>query len=241
MFSKTLIRVLAAGLILASSGILAVFAHSAPYGGDGRPRKPTLADTVRLNVYADNWFDLYINGERIAVDSIRFLPHNVVAVDVLPEYPMHIAVMARDNADPETGMEYANTNIGDGGFILKLGDGTVTSAAWKVQVVSRGPLNGDVSNPRVEQSPIPDNWFLPDFDDSGWSAATEYGEEAIGPKDVFHDYDFDGARFIWSRDVRLDNTVLFRHTAIRPPDGVERADFRGINALPLGPTGGRRR
>ena len=35
--------------------------------------------------------------------------------------------MAVDNADPETGMEYANTNIGDGGFILKLGDGTVTN------------------------------------------------------------------------------------------------------------------
>jgi hypothetical protein len=32
------------------------------------PRKPRSADTVRANVYADNSFKLYINGELIAVD-----------------------------------------------------------------------------------------------------------------------------------------------------------------------------
>ena len=58
-----------------------------------------MADTLRVNVYADNWFVLYINGKLTAVDPIPFTPHNVVSVDILPEYPMTIAVMARDNAD----------------------------------------------------------------------------------------------------------------------------------------------
>lgn len=93
--------------------------------------KPTISDTVKANVYADNWFTLYINGEHIAVDSIKFMPHNVVSVDILPTYPMTIAVMAKDNADSQTGMEYANTSIGDAGFILKFGDGTVTNASGK--------------------------------------------------------------------------------------------------------------
>ena len=101
-------------------------------------RKPRIEDTIQANVYADNSFKLYINGELVAVDSISFVPHNVVSVDVLPAYPMTIAVMGIDNADPKTGMEYANTNIGDGGFILKLGDGTVTKATWKAKMTATG-------------------------------------------------------------------------------------------------------
>lgn len=41
-------------------------------------------DTVKANMYADNWFMLYINGKLVAVDSIKFIPHNVVSVDILP-------------------------------------------------------------------------------------------------------------------------------------------------------------
>ena len=80
--------------------------------------KPTMADTIRVNVYADNWFVLFINGKLTAVDSIPFTPHNVMSFDILPEYPMTIAVMVKDNADPKTGLEYGD-HIGDGGFILK--------------------------------------------------------------------------------------------------------------------------
>ncbi len=79
---------------------------------------------------------LYINGELVAVDSITFVPHNVISVDLLPSYPMTIAVIAKDNFDARTGMEYANTNIGDGGFILKLSDGTVTNGEWKAKRIS---------------------------------------------------------------------------------------------------------
>ena len=45
--------------------------------------KPSMADTIKANVYADNWFIMYINGKLTAVDSIDFIPHNVVSVDIL--------------------------------------------------------------------------------------------------------------------------------------------------------------
>ncbi len=233
-------HILSATLVLALA--LAAFAFAqAPRDGAPRPRKPTIADTIKLNVYADNWFQLYINGELVAVDPIPFLPHNVVSVDVLPAYPMTIAVMAKDNADRDTGMEYANTNIGDGGFILKLGDGTVTNASWRSLVVSRGPLGGDTVHPRTQHDPLPENWYAPDFDDRAWANATAYGEEMVGPKQPFYEYDFSGARFIWGPDLKLDNTVLFRCTVMQPPDGVSQTDFSAINDLPMGPSGGRRR
>jgi hypothetical protein len=202
-----------------------------PPGPQRKVRKPGMSDTIKANIYADNWFILYVNGELVAVDSIKFIPHNVISVDLLPTYPMTIAAMARDNADPKTGMEYANTNIGDGGFILKFGDGTVTDARWKARAFSRGPIERDTKNPRVENLPVPENWYAVDFDDSGWRPAKEYPEEQVGPKQPFYDHDFAGAKFIWSDDIELDNTVVFRHTVQRPPDGKTRPDFSNLNNL----------
>lgn len=199
-------------------------------------RKPQVSDTVRANVYADNWFMLYINGELVAVDSIRFLPHNVISVDVLPQYPMTLAVMAKDNADPQTGMEYANTQIGDAGFILKLGDGTVTDASWQALRISHGPVDGDTQHPRVENSDVPENWFGIDFDDGGWKSAHEYTIEEVDPKQPYFEHDFADAMFIWTDDLALDNTVLFRKVVTAPPDGKARPDFSNLNnVVPASP------
>lgn len=187
-------------------------------GGPPGVVKPKMDDTVKANVYADNWFVLYINGKMTAVDSIDFIPHNVVSVDILPEYPMTIAVIAKDNADPKTGLEYGD-HIGDGGFILKFGDGTVTSAKWKAKCFFTGPLDRDVKSPKVRHDPIPDNWWAVDFDDSKWAFATEYTEERVNPKESFFKLDFKDAKFIWTADLDLDNTVVFRHR-------VEKSDWK---------------
>lgn len=192
--------------------------------GEGRPPgkpdnkgliKPTMADTVHVNVYADNWFVMFINGELVAVDSIKFTPHNVVSLDILPEYPMTIAIMAKDNADPKTGLEYGD-HIGDGGFVIKFSDGTVSNATWKAKNFFKGPLDHDAKNPRVEHTPIPDKWWTVDFDDKSWPNATEYTEQRVNPKEPFYQSDFAGAKFIWSEDLDLDNTVIFR-TKIEKP------------------------
>lgn len=189
----------------------------------GKPRrggppglvKPAMSDTVKARVYADNWFMLYVNGELVAVDSIKFTPHNVVSVDILPEYPMTIAVMAKDNADPATGLEYGSS-IGDGGLCLKIGDEIVSGSAWKAKCFSHGPVGGDVSHPVVRDTPIPAGWWKPGFDDSSWPAAKVFKEEEVGPKPPFYEHDFKGAAFIWSDDLALDNTVLFRARIEKP-------------------------
>ncbi|MDR3402915.1 MAG: YHYH protein [Chthoniobacter sp.] len=191
-----------------------------PGGGQGGADnkgliKPRMDDTIKVNIYADNWFVMFINGELVAVDSIKFTPHNVMSIDILPEYPMTIAIMAKDNADPKTGLEYGD-HIGDGGFIIKFSDGTVSNATWKAKNFFKGPLNRDTKNPQVEHIPIPDKWWTVDFDDRAWPNATEFTEERVGPKEHFYKFDFTGAKFIWSDDLDLDNTVIFR-TKIEKP------------------------
>lgn len=187
--------------------------------GKGQPGvvKPRMDDTIRAHIYADNWFVMYINGKLTAVDSIDFIPHNVMALDILPSYPMAIAILAVDNADPKTGLEYGD-HIGDGGFILKFSDGTVTSSQWKSKCFFTGPLNRDVKNPQVKHTPIPDNWWAVDFDDSQWGPATEYSEERVGPKEHFYkpEFDFKGAKWIWTDDLDLDNWVVFRYRVEKP-------------------------
>ena len=186
--------------------------------GGGTPdgkRKPSMSDTIKANIYADNSFILYINEKLVAVDSIEFIPHNVISVDILPEYPMTIAVMAKDNADHETGMEYTN-NIGDGGFILKIGDYILSSREWKAKCFFHGPVNGSTINPQVVHTPIPPDWYSEDFDDSQWGQAKEYNEEEIGPKAPYFEHDFKGAKWIWSHSLKLDNTVIFRYTIDGP-------------------------
>ena len=177
--------------------------------------KPQLADTIQARIYADNWFILCINGRFVAVDPIEFLPHNVVSIDLLPEYPLTIAVLAKDNADPATGLEYGD-HVGDGGFILKFSDGTVTNASWKARCFFRGPLADAARPPRVEHEPIPANWFAVDFADRSWPNATEYTAERVRPKEAFHRTDFAGATWIWTDDLERDNTVIFRTRIERP-------------------------
>jgi hypothetical protein len=178
--------------------------------------RPRLSDTIPVNVYADNWFKLYINGKLVAVDSIDFMPHNVISVDILPEYPMNIAVMAKDGGNAETGLEYNNSNIGDGGFILKIGSDIVTDSSWKAKNFFHGPINSDKENPRVRHLEIPDDWYAIDFDDSSWEQATEYAESVVRPRGTFSETDFDGAKFIWTGDLDLDNTIIFRKRVERP-------------------------
>jgi phosphatidylethanolamine-binding protein (PEBP) family uncharacterized protein len=190
--------------------------------GGGPPGliKPGIADTMKLNVYADNWFMLYVNGRLVAVDPIQFTPHNVVSVDFLPEYPMTIAVLAKDNADPKTGLEYGGS-VGDGGFILKFADGTVTNASWKAKNFFHGPINGDTANPQVKQEPLPANWWAVEFDDSTWKNAKEYTVEEVDPKQPYYENDFEEAKFIWTDDLALDNTIIFR-TKIEKTDWKQR-------------------
>jgi hypothetical protein len=203
-------------------------------GGPPGLVKPSLADTMKLNVYADNGFMLYVNGRLVAGDSIQFTPHNVVSVDFLPEYPMTIAVLAQYNADPKTGMEYG-TSIGDGGFCLKFADGTVTDANWKAKKLFLWSREWRHCQPQVKQEPLPKNWWAVNFDDSTWKNAKEYTIEEVDPKQPYLDNDFEGAKFIWTDDLALDNTVIFR-TKVEKPGWIPRWNTKpdlDVTGVPL--------
>jgi hypothetical protein len=68
----------------------------------------------------------------------------------------------------------------------------------------------------VEYTQIPENWYTVDFDDSAWPNATEYTAERVRPDGNYVAADFSGAKFIWTDDLDLDNTVIFRYKVEKP-------------------------
>ena len=198
-------RIVVLTAILLSGAIIRMApAQRPPERGKGQkkapgPVKPRRTDTIKASVYDDNWFRMYINGKLVAVDPIDFLPHNEVTLDLLPEYPMTIAILAKDNADPKTGLEYGD-HIGDAGLIVKFADGSVSNTKWKTKVLFQGPVGGDAKNPRVRYEPMPANRYAPGFDDSAWANAIQYAEDRVRPDGNYAAADFTGAQFIWSGD-----------------------------------------
>jgi|RhiMethySRZTD1v2_1073278.scaffolds.fasta_scaffold10627_5 hypothetical protein len=64
--------------------------------------------------------------------------------------------------------------------------------------------------------PIPRNWQSPRFNDSNWPRAWEFTDQEIGvtnlPAYTRYPELFEGARWIWSQNLVLDNVVIARKT-----------------------------
>ncbi len=161
---------------------------------------------------ADNYFELYINGKLIGVDATPFTPFNSHVVRFRVKRPYTIAVLAQDWEDKlGVGMEAFQGNVwhsGDGEFVAKFSDGTVTNSTWKAQSFYIAPLQhpddvieyGNIHDtshlggrihplaklPTCREQcfaihyPIPDGWMNPNFDNSKWPQAFEYLDQEVG-------------------------------------------------------------
>ena len=63
--------------------------------------------------------------------------------------------------------------------------------------------------------PAPENWTSATFDDRRWPLAAEWPAALVTdhPSYTRHTKLFEEARFIWTKNLRLDNVVLARYTA----------------------------
>lgn len=181
------------------------------------------ATTARVSgtVYADNSFELWVNGKLVATDPVPFKPFNVVKVSFRASYPMTFAIRAKDYADPDTGLEYDNTKTGDGGLIARFSNGVVTDGSWSVYPTFIGPLDvapciAAPSSCRVERRAEPAGWMRSSFT-GRWPAASTYSAQQVGPHDDYSSVAWGAARFVWGDDLVKDNTVLLRRVVRRAP------------------------
>lgn len=98
---------------------------------------------VEASIYADNFFDFFVNGKLVATDP-RLLPHTAFQ----PTFKLNkgrnnvLAVYLRDNADLSNGLEYGARCAGDGGFRFRaLDDSIISNSDWRCRTVHYGPIN----------------------------------------------------------------------------------------------------
>lgn len=157
-------------------------------------------------VFADNYFELYVNGKLIAVDPVPYTPFNSCVVRFKAKSPITYAVRLVDweenlglGSETNAGSSF---HAGDGGFIASFSDGTVTDSRWKAQTFYIAPLATtncvvDLADGTRQSStcsttpacngtcfalhyPLPPNWFAKTFNDSSWPAASIYTEATVG-------------------------------------------------------------
>ena len=184
----------------------------------------------QAEVWADNWFALYVNGKKVGEDSVPLTTEksfNSEKIKFSATYPLTISVMAKDFTENASGLEYIgkpNQQIGDAGIILQIrevaSDRVIaqTGHDWKVLTINKAPLNPECvksSNPindcKSSNTKVPSTWASPSYKDSSWKLATEFSEEAVGVKDGYFDFTWTpSAALIWSSDLKLDNIILLR-------------------------------
>lgn len=181
-------------------------------------------------VWADNWFSLYVNGTLVGEDSVSITTErsfNAETITFEAAYPLTVAMVSKDYVENETGLEYIgqpNQQMGDGGFIAQFTDNTTgrvvltTSSAWAGLAIETAPLNVDceksvdpLADCRFEQLEEPTGWQTESFDVTNWSRAVEYTAAEVGTKDGYDTITWDSsARLIWGDNLDTQNTILWR-------------------------------
>ena len=200
--------------------------------GSGGSDPAATSSSFTAEVWADNWFALYINGELVGEDSVPITTErsfNAETISFEAAYPLTIAIEVKDFKETDSGLEYigeGNQQMGDGGLIAQITDDAtgeivaVTSSDWSALVVHRAPLNTDCEKDvdpdatcEFEITETPAGWAEAAYDDGGWERATEWTEANVSPKDGYDEIAWDStAQLIWGSDLEVDNTVLLRLT-----------------------------
>ncbi|MBT6093785.1 MAG: hypothetical protein HOH04_02815 [Rhodospirillaceae bacterium] len=150
-------------------------------------------ETFTAYVFADNYFEFYVNGKRLAVDPVPFTPFNSNVIRFTASRPFTVAAMLVDweeslGVGTEQGWG-ASHHPGDGGFVAVIKDANgdtvaITDAGWRVQTYYIAPLqsrnclkvNGGMRDSRGCSSPDRENaqllyaahWRVPE----NWAAKT---------------------------------------------------------------------
>ena len=107
-------------------------------------------ETFAAYIFADNYFELYVNGKLLGVDAIPFTPFNSSVVRFKANRPFTIAVMGVDWEENLGLGSERNRRVayhpGDAGFVAVIKDEkgrtvATTDKSWRAQTFYTAPLN----------------------------------------------------------------------------------------------------
>ncbi|MEO0379424.1 MAG: PEBP family protein, partial [Pseudomonadota bacterium] len=177
------------------------------------------AEEFSADVWADNWFELRVNGTQVAEDSVPITTErsfNAESFDFIAERPFVLGLVAKDFKENDTGLEYIGTRrqqMGDGGVILQVRDASgatvvVSNSDWQCHVIHTAPLDKSCKDERdpvagtapcgYASSEEPAGWDGAGFNASSWASASIYSEGDVDPKRGYDEISWDAsAKLIW--------------------------------------------
>lgn len=205
---------------------VAVALATLAFGSSALAQKQTIA----AKVYADNWFEFYVDGEVVMTDSVPItteMSFNTEVFSFETELPAQLAFHVMDYKEDDSGYEYITSStkrqqLGGGGFMAEFTNASgevlaATNSDWLCQVIHQAPLDegcaSDTQSCTANILPLPAGWSSASFDDSDWPAAVVHSDRAVGPKREHGRLSWDSeSQFIWGEDLKIDNTILCRLT-----------------------------
>jgi hypothetical protein len=191
-------------------------------------------DVITGFIVADNYYEMYVNGKLVSVDNTPYTPFNSAIVKFKVKRPYTLAFLLVD-WDEHLGDGGLIARFSDG----TVTDSSWKAQTFYIaplmdpkEVVERGNIHdtpnlGGRTHPFARKPdcqdkcyavhyPIPANWQSPRFNDSNWPRAWEFTDQEIGvtnlPAYTRYPELFEGARWIWSQNLVLDNVVIARKT-----------------------------
>ncbi|SMD32809.1 hypothetical protein SAMN04488029_1160 [Reichenbachiella faecimaris] len=161
-------------------------------------------------IFADNYFELYVNGEPVGKDAVPFTDFNSHIVRFRVERPFTLAMKLVDweeNLGLGSEKQATDYHAGDGGMVAFFQDEqaatiAITNSTWKAQTYYIAPvqdlsclsedgqarLSSSCSTADAEDGSdfygvhweLPSDWMKESFDDSEWPSATTYTNNEIG-------------------------------------------------------------
>ncbi|WP_461094860.1 hypothetical protein [Spirosoma gilvum] len=166
-------------------------------------------ETYTAYIFADNYFEMYVNGTPVGKDPVPYTDFNSCIVRFKAKKPFTVAVKCVDweenlglGTEANSGSSYY---AGDGGFVAVIKDKNnsvvaITNNSWKAQTYYIAPIadlsclsesgnyrystncsttSGSANNYSIHWA-VPTNWYASSYDDSGWPTATTFTNTTVG-------------------------------------------------------------
>ena len=167
-------------------------------------------EIITAFVFADNYFEMYINGTQVGKDTIPFTSFNSNIVRFKVKKPFTIAMLLVDweeNLGLGSEAQALAYHPGDGGMVAVFKDSdeniiSVTDSTWKAQTYYTSPIQdltcfSESGSTRNSSSCTtadsddgtsyyglhwerPSDWTSESYDDSDWPSASTYTNDTIG-------------------------------------------------------------
>eukprot|EP00903_Cladosiphon_okamuranus_P004454 g4452.t1 len=167
-------------------------------------------ELITAYVYADNYFEMYVNGTPVGKDAVPFTDFNSSIIQFRVSLPFTAAMLLVDweeNLGTGTEAQGGSDGPGDGGMVAVFKDSTdtiigMTDDSWRAQTFYTAPISdlgclSELDNQRLSAScstaavadldsimgvhwALDSDWTAENYDDSDWPFASTYTNNQVG-------------------------------------------------------------